>query len=138
MRHQFDGHTEPVGDVEAAPVAEDQQLLAASLAQAAVYVSSSPKSNRSGQAYWKAMEDVRKHGSQPVPGHLQNAPDRRMRSHGIGVGYKNPHGYVGGDVEQQGLPDLLQDRRYYEPSDQGWEVRIKERLDALMEARRRR
>ena len=107
------------------------------LAQAAVYLATAPKSNRSGQGYWKAMEDVRKHGSQPVPGHLQNAPDKRMRSHGIGVGYKNPHDYVGGDVEQQGLPDLLKDRTYYEPSGEGWEARIRERMDALMDARQR-
>ncbi len=107
------------------------------LAQATVYIATAPKSNRSGQAYWKAMEDVRQHGSQPVPKHLVNAPDRRMRSHGIGVGYKNPHDYEGADVGQQGLPDLLKDRTYYEPSDQGWEQRIRERMDALMEARKK-
>ena len=72
------------------------------LAQATVYIATAPKSNRSGQAYWKAMEDVRQHGSQPVPKHLQNAPHRRMKSHGIGVGYKNAHDYEDGDVEQQG------------------------------------
>ena len=107
------------------------------LAQATVYISCSPKSNRSGQAYWRAMEDVRKHGSQPVPKHLLNAPDRRMRSHGIGVGYKNPHDYEGADVEQQGLPDLLKDRRYYEPTREGWEARIADRLEALRAARER-
>jgi putative ATPase len=66
-----------------------------------------------------------------------NAPHRRMRSHGIGVGYRNPHDYDGADVEQQGLPDELVGRRYYEPSDQGWELRIRERMDALLEQRRR-
>jgi putative ATPase len=106
------------------------------LAQAVVFLSSSPKSNRSGQAYWAAMEDVRQHGSLPVPKHLLNAPHRGMRSHGIGVGYKNPHDYEGADVDQQGLPDKLAGRRYYYPSDQGYEARIKERMDRLMEARR--
>ena len=105
------------------------------LAQATVYISSAPKSNRSGEAYWKAMEDVRQHGSLPVPKHLMNAPHRRMRHHGIGVGYQNPHDYEGADVDQQGLPDELVGRRYYEPSDQGWEQRIRERMDALMAAR---
>ncbi len=105
------------------------------LAQATVYIATAPKSNRSGAAYWKAMEDVRQHGSQPVPKHLQNAPHRRMKSHGIGVGYKNPHDYEGGDVAQQGLPDELVGHRYYEPSDQGWEARIRERMDALMAER---
>jgi putative ATPase len=108
------------------------------LGQAVVYVATAPKSNRSGQAYWAAVADVREHGSQPVPGHLQNAPDRRMRHHGIGVGYRLPHDYEGADVEQQYLPDSLVGRSYYEPSEEGWEARIKERMDALLEARRRR
>jgi putative ATPase len=105
------------------------------LAQATVYITCTPKSNRSGQAYWKAMEDVRQHGSLPVPKHLLNAPHRGMKQHGIGVGYRNPHDYEGGDVDQQGLPDELADRRYYEPTREGWEARIKERMDALAEAR---
>ncbi len=107
------------------------------LAQATVMLATSPKSNRSGQAYWKAMEDVRQHGSLPVPKHLQNAPHRGMRSHGIGVGYKLPHDYETGDVEQQYLPEALKDRRYYEPTEEGWEARIKARMDTLMEARKR-
>lgn len=105
------------------------------LAQAAVYLATAPKSNRSGQGYWKAMEDVREHGSLPVPKHLQNAPHRGMRSHGIGVGYRLPHDYEGADVEQQYLPDKLVGRRYYDPSDQGWEQRIRERMDALVARR---
>ena len=107
------------------------------LAQATVYLSSSPKTNRSGQAYWKAMEDVRQHGSLPVPKHLLNAPHRRMKHHGIGVGYKYPHDYESADVEQQYLPDALRDRRYYEPTEEGWEARIKERMDRLLEQRRK-
>jgi putative ATPase len=105
------------------------------LAQATVYVATAPKSNRSGEAYWKALEDVRQHGSLPVPRHLQNAPHRRMKSHGIGVGYKNAHDYEHGDVEQQGLPDALVGTTYYEPTDRGWEARIRERMDALMAER---
>jgi len=107
------------------------------LAQATVYLATAPKSNRSGQAYWEAVADVRQHGSLPVPKHLQNAAHRRMRHHGIGVGYKVPHDYDGADVEQQYLPDELADRRYYEPTEEGWEARIKDRMDALAEARGR-
>ncbi len=107
------------------------------LAQAAVFLSSSPKSNRSGRAYWKAMEDVRQYGSLPVPKHLLNAPHRGMRQHGIGVGYKLPHDYEGADVEQQYLPDALVERRYYEPTEEGYEARVKARMDALMETRKR-
>jgi len=105
------------------------------LAQATVYIATAPKSNRSGEAYWAAMEDVRQHGSQPVPKHLQNAPHRRMKSHGIGVGYQNAHDHEGGDVEQQGLPDALVGRTYYEPTDRGWEARIRERMDELTKSR---
>ena len=105
------------------------------LAQATVALACMPKSNRSGQAYWRAVDDVREHGSLPVPKHLQNAPHRRMRSHGIGVGYRYPHDYESADVEQQYLPDELVGRRYYEPSDEGWETRIRERMDALLEQR---
>jgi putative ATPase len=107
------------------------------LAQATAYVATAPKSNRSGRAYWQAVADVADHGSQPVPKHLLNAPHRRMRTHGIGVGYRYPHDHEGADVEQQYLPDALVGRRYYEPSDQGWEQRIRERMDALREARQR-
>jgi putative ATPase len=108
------------------------------LAQAVVYVSTAPKSNRSGQAYWAAMADVQEHGSQPVPKHLLPAAHPRMRSHGIGVGYRLPHDYEGADVDQQYLPDALADRRYYDPSDRGWEVRIREHMDVLLEARKRK
>ncbi len=107
------------------------------LAQATVFLATSPKSNRSGQAYWKAVDDVRQHGSLPVPKHLVNASHRRMKHHGLGVGYKYPHDYEGGDVEQQYLPDQLADRRYYEPTEEGWEARIKARLDELMGRRGR-
>jgi putative ATPase len=105
------------------------------LAQAVVYVATAPKSNRSGSAYWKAMADVKEHGSQPVPRHLLNAPHPRMRTHGIGVGYLYPHDHEGADVGQQYLPDKLLGRRYYEPSEQGWEGRIRERMDALLKRR---
>jgi putative ATPase len=101
------------------------------LAQATAYVASAPKSNRVGRAYWAAMEDVLAHGSQPVPPHLLNAPIARMRAHGIGVGYRYPHDYEGADVAQQYLPDLLRDRRYYVPTDEGMERLIGERLERI-------
>jgi putative ATPase len=101
------------------------------LAQAACYVAVAPKSNRAGQAYWAAMADVQQHGSQAVPPHLLNASHARMRSHGIGVGYRYPHDYEGADVEQQYLPDLLAGKRYYQPTDQGMERQIADRLERL-------
>jgi len=108
------------------------------LAQAAAYIASAPKSNRAGAAYWAAVADVQEHGSLPVPLHLRNAPVRRMRSHGIGVGYQYPHDFPGADVEQQYLPDGLAGRRYYEPTDQGMERQIGERLKRLRGERKRR
>jgi putative ATPase len=101
------------------------------LAQATAYLASAPKSNRAGLGYWAAMADVLESGSLPVPMHLRNAPVGRMRSHGIGVGYRYPHDFEGADVAQQYLPDALAERRYYVPSAEGLEARIGERLDRL-------
>jgi putative ATPase len=109
------------------------------LAQATVYLAVAPKSNRSGKAYGAAMADVLAHGSLPVPYHLRNAADQRMKHHGIGVGYRYPHDFEGADVDQQYLPDALAEegRRYYLPSDQGSERRIGELMDER-QARRSR
>jgi len=108
------------------------------LAQATVLIASSPKSDSIGRAYGAAMADVLKHGSLPVPMHLRTAGDRRMKAHGIGVGYKYPHDYEGDDVDQQYLPDELVGGRYYFPSDQGQEANIAARMEARALARNER
>jgi putative ATPase len=105
------------------------------LAQATAYIATAPKSNRAGAGYWAAVADVVDRGSLPVPLHLRNAADRRMKHHGIGVGYRFPHDLLGHDVDQQYLPDDLADRRYYLPSDQGYERTIGERMAAREAAR---
>jgi putative ATPase len=105
------------------------------LAQAATYIATAPKSNRSGQAYWAAADDVTTRGSLPVPLHLRSAPYPQMRHYGIGVGYRLPHEYEGADVEQIYLPEELSDRRYYRPSDQGYEATIGGRMAAREAAR---
>jgi putative ATPase len=105
------------------------------LAQAATYIATAPKSNRSGLAYFAAAGDVETHGSLPVPLHLRNAPHRLMRQHGIGVGYKYSQDFEGADVDQQYLPDELVERRYYLPTDQGYEATIAGRQAARAEAR---
>jgi putative ATPase len=74
-------------------------------------------------------------GSLPVPFHLRNAGDRRMKQHGMGVGYTFPHDFEGDDVEQQYLPDELVGRRYFVPGDQGYEATISARMQARAEAR---
>ena len=105
------------------------------MAQAATYIATAPKSNRSGLAYWAAAGDVEAKGSLPVPLHLRQAGDRRMKHHGIGVGYRYPQEFEGADVEQQYLPDELSDRRYYLPTDQGYEAAIAARQAARADAR---
>ncbi|HET7031256.1 MAG TPA: replication-associated recombination protein A [Candidatus Limnocylindrales bacterium] len=105
------------------------------LAQATTYLATAPKSNRSGMAYWAAAGDVETRGSLPVPLHLRNAGDRRMKQHGIGVGYQYPGDFEGSDVDQQYLPDELAERRYYLPTDQGYEATIAARQASRSEAR---
>ena len=105
------------------------------LAQATVHIALSPKSDSVGRAYGAAMADVLRHGSLPVPNHLRSAGDRRMKTHGLGVGYRFPHDYEGDDVEQQYLPDELVERVYYVPGDQGQEVPMAARMAARLEAR---
>src|SRR4029079_8800077 len=98
-------------------------------------LATAPKSNRSGSAYWAAAGDVEARGSLAVPLHLRNAPHRLMRQHGIGVGYQYPHDFEEADVDQQYLPDELTDRRYYLPTDQGYERTIANPMDARAEKR---
>jgi len=108
------------------------------LAQAAAYVASAPKSNRVGAAYWAALADVQERGRLPVPLHLRQGTHRRLaREQGHGKGYLYPHDYPGADVEQQYLPDELVGKVYYEPTDQGMETQIGERLDRIRVNRRR-
>jgi putative ATPase len=70
-----------------------------------------------------------------VPLHLRQAPYARMKQHGIGVGYRYSHDFEGADVEQQYLPDDLAERRYYLPTDQGYEATIGGRMAGRAEAR---
>ena len=97
------------------------------LAQAAIYLATAPKSNSTG-AYFKALADVEEEGVVEVPDHLKDS-SRDGEALGHGDGYKYPHQYPGHIVRQQYLPDRLQGRRYYEPSDQGYEKEIQRRLE---------
>jgi putative ATPase len=107
------------------------------LAQAAAYVASAPKSNRAGAAYFSALAEVEEHGRLPVPLHLRPSAHRRLtREQGYGRGYRYPHDYEGADVEQQYLPDALAGRVFYEPSDQGLERQIGDRLQRIRRRRR--
>ncbi|HEX6175905.1 MAG TPA: replication-associated recombination protein A [Candidatus Binatia bacterium] len=99
------------------------------LAQAVTYLATAPKSNASYLAMLAAMEDVEQRGSLPVPLHLRNAPTRLMKKLGYGKDYQYAHNFPDHVVEQQHLPDELKTRRYYVPSDSGYEKQIKERLE---------
>ncbi|HJP72148.1 MAG TPA: replication-associated recombination protein A [Candidatus Limnocylindria bacterium] len=106
------------------------------LAQAASYVASAPKSNRAGAAYFAALAEVEEHGRQPVPLHLRPSAHRRLsREQGYGKGYLYPHDYDDADVDQQYLPDSLAGRVFYEPSEEGLELKIGERLQRLRRMR---
>lgn len=99
------------------------------LAQAVTYLATAPKSNAVYLAYGRAKEDVASKGTPPVPLHIRNAPTRLMAEQGFGKGYKYPHDHGDALVEQGYLPDALRARRYYEPTERGYEAKIKARLD---------
>ena len=98
------------------------------LAEATVYLATAPKSNSLYRAYSQVRQDVRQTGNQPVPLHLRNPVTPLMRESGYGKGYRNAHDYPGHFVEQQNMPDKLKDRRYYSPSDEGYEKGVKARI----------
>jgi len=98
------------------------------LAQAVTYLATAPKSNASYKAMLAAAEDVQEHGALPVPLHLRNAPTPLMQKLGYGKSYKYAHNYPGHVVEQEHLPKELKDKKYYMPSDSGYENHIKEQL----------
>lgn len=83
------------------------------LAEATVYLATSPKSNSAYLAVDEALACVRKTGNQPVPLHLRNAPTQLMKSRGYHDGYKYAHDFPDHFVEQQYLPDQLKDSRFW-------------------------
>jgi putative ATPase len=101
------------------------------MSQAALYLASAPKSNTALTAYAAAREDVEAHGALPVPPHLRNAPTPLTKSLGFGAGYQYPHNFEGHYVLENYLPEALRGRRYYQPSDSGYERQIKARLENL-------
>lgn len=96
------------------------------LAQAVTYVASAPKSNSAVCAISEAMETVKNTMTAPVPSHLQDAHYKSSSKLGHGIGYKYAHDYPNHYVEQQYLPDGLTDRKFYRPSENGYEKQIRE------------
>ncbi len=98
------------------------------LAEATVYLATAPKSNAAYLALKKALEDVRKTRNDPVPLHLRNPVTSLMKNMGYGKDYKYAHDYPGHFAPMQNLPESLKGRRYYRPSDQGYERDVARRL----------
>ncbi len=104
---------------------------ALNLSQAAVYLALAPKSNASCTALSRARNDVREHGAELPPSYLQDAHYPGARKLGRGTGYEYPHGLPDGVSDQPLLPESLQARTYYEPTDRGFEAKLGERLAML-------
>ncbi|PYT62688.1 MAG: hypothetical protein DMG46_00345 [Acidobacteria bacterium] len=107
------------------------------LAQAAVYLSLAPKSNAVYTAYGEVIEDVHKTEAEPVPLHIRNAVTGLMKNISYGKGYKYAHNFDDKVTDMTCLPDNLAGRTYYQPTDQGFEQRLRQRLDEIRKIRSR-
>ena len=101
------------------------------LAEAAVYVAMSPKSNASYMAIERAIAEVENNVQARVPAHLQDAHYSGHDDLGHGVGYKYAHDFPNHWVDQQYLPDEIKDKKFYEPGDLGVEKELKDRLEKI-------
>jgi len=107
------------------------------LAQAVVYLALAPKSNALYTAYAAVQQDVEQTAAEPVPLHLRNAPTGLMKGMGYGQGYQYAHDLDDKVADMQCLPDNLRDRNYYQPTNEGIEKRIRERLEEIKKKRRK-
>ena len=106
------------------------------LAQAAVYLALAPKSNALYTAYGAVQQDVERTVAEPVPLHLRNAPTGLMKGLGYGAGYQYAHDLDEKVADMQCLPDNLKNRRYYFPTQEGVEKRIRERMEEIRKRRK--
>jgi putative ATPase len=101
------------------------------LAQCAVYLASSPKSNTSYTAIEQALQTVRETGDLPVPLSIRNAPTRLMKDMGYGKGYQYAHDYAQNFVAMEFLPDAISGKKFYEPGQNAREEELRKYLRAL-------
>ena len=101
------------------------------LAQAAAYIASAPKSNSSIVAIDEATQAVYDTGNLPIPAHLQDAHYKSASRLGHGIGYKYSHDYPNHYTEQQYLPDALVGKEFYHPSENGYEIKIRDHMKFL-------
>jgi putative ATPase len=106
------------------------------LAQGVTYLACAPKSNASYRGMLAARADAVERGALPVPLHLRNAPTALMRKLGYGEGYRYPHDSAGAINEQEYMPSELGERVYYQPSERGYETRMREYLERARLARK--
>jgi putative ATPase len=107
------------------------------LAQAVVYLALAPKSNALYTAYSDVQQDVERTVAEPVPLHLRNAPTGLMKGLGYGEGYKYAHDVEEKIADMQCLPDNLRERIYYQPTNEGVEKRLRERIEEIKRIRAR-
>jgi len=107
------------------------------LAEAAVYLATAPKSNSLYQAYSRVQEEIKRGSDESAPLHLRNPVTPLMKDMGYGKGYKYAHDYPEHFVEQQNLPDSLQGKHFYIPSDQGYEKQVIDRLKAWWQEKKK-
>lgn len=105
------------------------------LAQATVYLALAPKSNAVYTAWGQVAADVEATAAEPVPLHLRNAPTRLMKNLDYGKDYQYAHDLPGKVAAMECLPPSLQDRRYYQPTDQGREKQLAQRHEDLRHLR---
>ena len=104
------------------------------LSQAAAYVATAPKSNAAYMGIAKAMKTVADTRTMPVPAHLQDKHYKGAEKLGHGLGYKYAHDYPNHYVTQQYLPDGMEGMRFYEPSENGYEKKIREHMEFIKRA----
>jgi putative ATPase len=110
---------------------------ALALAEAAVYLSLAPKSNALYAGYGQVLEDVAKTVAEPVPLQIRNPVTSLMRAVGYGKGYKYAHDFESKTTDMTCLPESLKGRRYYEPTDQGFEKDLRQRLAELLRLKKK-
>jgi putative ATPase len=106
------------------------------LAQSAVYLSLAPKSNALYTAYGAVKKEVAQRPALPIPLQIRNAPTALMREAGYGAGYRYAHDEPGAVGDMECLPDQLVGTRFYDPTEEGWETKIRQRLQEI--ARRKK
>src|SRR5437660_2306302 len=105
------------------------------IAQAVAYLALAPKSNAIYTAFAEVQEDVEKTAADPVPLHLRNAPTGLMKAFGYGKDYQYAHDLDTKVADMQCLPDNLRDRRYFHPTNEGFESELRKRIAEIVRAR---